>query len=375
MSFFDIKSQIPTTPAFVLDEDKVISNLQPLLNLRQATACNILYSMKALPLASLLELLKGRIDGISVSSLFEARLANEVFGESVGSIHLTTPGMRPDEFAELGRICSHISFNSLSQHHKLHGLAAGYSQGLRFNPKLSHADDRRYDPCRPHSKLGVDIALLQDELPESIEGLHAHTVFARQDFIPLQQTVGVLLPLLRRYPQLKWLNLGGGYLYNRIADQSPVVDMIQRLRAEFDIDIYLEPGKALVGSAGYLLTTVLDSFVSDGKTVLILDTSVNHHPEVFEYQIKPSLLGGEEGDQLAILAGSTCLAGDLFGEYRFKRVPEIGERLVFAELGAYSLIKANRFNGYNLPDVYSVRDGRWRLTKHFEYEAYRQQWA
>jgi carboxynorspermidine decarboxylase len=376
MNFSEFKQQIPSSPAFVLDENQVLANLRPLLALREACGCKILYSMKALPLTSLLELLKDKVDGISVSSLFEARLAKEVMGEAGGSIHLTTPGLRPDEFAELGLLCTHISFNSLSQYQRLYGLANGYSRALRINPKLSFLADSRYNPCRPHSKLGVDIERLKAGLPEGIEGLHFHNVFGCQDFAPLVQTVDSLMPLLERSPNLKWLNLGGGYLYGRIADQRAVIDLINELRAEFGIGVFLEPGKALVGNAGYLLATVLDCFESDGKMVLILDTSVNHHPEIFEYQIKPSLLEeDEEGGHVAVLAGSTCLAGDVFGEYRFKRIPDVGERLVFIEVGAYSLIKANRFNGYNLPDIYRINERRLLLEKHYAYEDYRRQWG
>ncbi|WP_415878760.1 carboxynorspermidine decarboxylase [Methylomonas sp. TEB] len=374
MNWSELKQQIPTSPALVLDETQIFANLKPLQALKQASGCKILYSMKALPLAALLELIKDQIDGFSVSSLFEARLAKEVLGDG-GSIHLTTPGLRPDEFAELGRLCSHISFNSLPQRQRLQAFADGYSPGLRVNPKLSFADDQRYDPCRPHSKLGVDIELLRDGLPADVEGLHFHTVFACRDFRPLQQTLEKLRPLLKRN-RLKWLNLGGGYLYHAIAEHQDVAELIREVRAEFGVDVYLEPGKGVVGNAGYLLATVLDRFVSDGKQVLILDTSVNHHPEVFEYQMKPRLLEEEgAGEQSAILAGSTCLAGDVFGEYRFRRIPEVGERLVFADVGAYSLIKANRFNGYQLPDVYSVNPARWVLQKRDSYADYRRQWA
>lgn len=375
MNWTDLKQQIQTSPAFVLDEDQVLTNLQPLLALRQATGCKLLYAMKALPLVSLLALIKDQVDGMSVSSLFEARLAKEVLQEASGSLHLTTPGIRPDEFSELGRLCSHISFNSLPQFQGLQALADGYSKGLRVNPKVSFANDQRYDPCRPYSKLGVDFELLQDGLPAGIEGLHFHTVFACRDFMPLQQTLEKLRPILKRNP-LKWLNLGGGYLYNGIANHAPIVDLISGLRAEFDVEVYLEPGKAVVGNAGYLLTTVLDRFASDGKQVLILDTSVNHHPEVFEYQMKPCLL--EENiscECAAILAGSTCLAGDVFGEYRFDHIPQVGDKLVFADVGAYSVIKANRFNGYNLPDVYSVNSARLVMQKRYAYADYRRQWT
>lgn len=370
-----IKEQLPSSPAFIIDEERVLANLQPLAALREQADVRILYSIKALPLLHLLELLKDHVDGFSVSSLFEARLAREILGQG-GNIHLTSPGLRPDEFSELATLCSHISFNSLSQQQNLQHLAEQISKGLRVNPKRSFAKDQRYDPCRTYSKLGVAIDRLASALPPCIEGLHVHNIFASHSFQPLLETLDDVLPLLKRYRQLTWLNLGGGYLYHDIPDQSAVINAIQQLKAERAIEVFIEPGKAVIGNAGYLMTTVLDAFDSDGKTVLILDTSVNHHPEVFEYQRSPQLLEAvDQGEYAAILAGSSCLAGDVFGEYCFARLPEPGERLLFANVGAYSLIKANRFNGYNLPDVYSVTAGKWRLCKHYDFANYRQQWA
>jgi carboxynorspermidine decarboxylase len=370
-----LKASISNTPAFILDLDQVNANLQPLKHLRQATDCKVLYSMKALPLSGLLKALVGQVDGISVSSLNEARLAREVFADPA-SLHLTTPGLRPDEFKQIDGLYSHISFNSLSQYQRFKDQTLNASKGLRINPKLSFADDERYDPCRKYSKLGVNIHELSAGLPTDVEGLHLHTVFSQTDFKPLQQTLNALHPLLSRQTHLKWLNLGGGYLFHSIDDLTPLITLIQQLNQQCIPDIYLEPGKALVGNAGYLLTTVLDRFLSDGKTVLILDTSVNHHPEVFEYQRKPALLDEDpQGSQSAILAGSTCLAGDLFGEYRFKELPAVGEKLVFADVGAYSLIKASRFNGYALPAIYLCQQGELSLVKNDDYSDYRRQWC
>ncbi|QPK64756.1 carboxynorspermidine decarboxylase [Methylomonas sp. LL1] len=375
MKVDSFKQRIAHSPAFVLDMDRVQANLRPLQQLREASGCKVLYSMKALPLAALLSALKPDVDGISVSSLFEARLAARMLAGQ-GSLHLTTPGLRPDQFAELGKLCTHVSFNSLSQYQGLSGLVSGYSKGLRVNPKLSFADDLRYDPCRDHSKLGVDMALLEQGLPADIEGLHFHTVFGRTDFEPLRHTLAKLQPLLKQHAKLKWLNLGGGYLYHSIAEQAPIIEAIRYLKAQVAEEIYLEPGKALVGNAGYLLTTVLDRFDSDGKAVLVLDTSINHQPEVFEYQTKPKLVEEDaQGTHAVILAGSTCLAGDLFGEYRFDTIPVVGDKLVFADVGAYSLIKANRFNGYALPAIYLCREGELDLIKTDDYGDYRKQWS
>lgn len=370
----ELKRRVEHSPAFILDMPGVHANLRPLRKIKQATDCRILFSVKALPLAPLLHDLKQHLDGFAVSSLFEARLADSVL-RGRGSLHLTTPGLRPDEFAELGGVCTHISFNSLAQYRRLQAISGGYSKGLRINPKLSFADDERYDPCRPHSKLGVDFATLPSGLPAGIEGLHIHTVFGQTDFQPLRAVIAKLKPFLVRQAGLQWLNLGGGYLYHRIADLNPIIETIRDLKAHVAGQVYLEPGKALVGDAGYLLTSVLDRFDSDGKTVLILDSSVNHHPEIFEYRRRPLLLDEDtQGRHGAILAGSTCLAGDIFGEYRFGKMPAVGDKLVFADVGAYSLIKAQRFNGYPLPALYLRRNDEISLLKRDCYAEYADQW-
>lgn len=370
----NIKSQIIATPAFLLDEDQVQANLRLLHRLRKATDCKVLYAMKALPLMSLLRHLKYEVDGFAASSLFEARLANQVLA-GAAAIHVTTPGLRKEEFNELAALSSHIAFNSLSQYQRLNALATGYSKGFRINPHLSIVDDERYDPCRQYSKLGVSLNALPDTLPADIEGLHFHTVFGCQTFSPLLETLQTLMPLIEANPQLVWLNIGGGYRYDLISDQCSLIGLLRELKQRFALEIYLEPGKAIVGNAGYLLTRVLDRFTSEGKPVLVLDTSVNHLPEVFEYQRKPELIEEDpQGCQSALLVGSTCKAGDLFGEYLFDQLPEPGDRLIFSHVGAYSLIKANRFNGYNLPDIYAIKDGMLRLQKSYDFASFLHQW-
>ena len=170
--------------------------------------------------------------------------------------------------------------------------------------------------------------------------------------------------------------MGGGYLFDQIEENPALIARIKQLHKDFVLDVFLEPGNAFVGQAGYLVTTVLDCFDSDGKTVAVLDTSVNHHPQVFEYQSQLALYEHDaSGSYPAILAGSTCLAGDLFGEYRFTKPLSIGDKLVFQHVGAYSLVKANRFNGYNLPDVYLTSDDQIRRIKHHSYQDYRQLWV
>ena len=377
MDFQLIKDSISSSPVFFLDADEIIKTLKLLNTLRHRCGCKVLYSIKALPFSSVLEITKPFVDGFSVSSLFEARLADEILAGQ-GCIHLTTPGIRPDEWDDMARLLTHISFNSLTQYQRFASAAqVQTSFGLRVNPKLSFVKDDRFDPCRLHSKLGVDIdELWQSSCLDQVKGLHIHNVFSATDFTPLIKTIEKLRSYFgKNLAQLDWLNLGGGYLFNQINDYRPFTDLVNQLKKDFDLAVYIEPGKALVGSAGYLVATVIDSFVSDGKTVAILDTSVNHNPEVFEYQRQPELHEHDpKGRYSAILAGCTCLAGDVFGEYRFSKPLVVGDKVFFKNVGAYSLIKANRFNGYNLPDIYMVQDLQVKKLKQYPYQDYRQQW-
>jgi len=365
-----------TSPAFILDKQAIQKSAEQLSLLREQSGCRVLYSVKALPFKPLLHWLQPFVDGFSVSSLFEAKLAAEVL-DKTQSIHLTTPGIRPDEVTELNQLCSHISFNSLSQAARFGVEEEGaIFHGLRINPQLSFLSDDRFNPCRLHSKLGVPLETLQISELAGIKGLQIHTVFSQENFYPLIQTLDKLEQYLgQAFYQLEWLNLGGGYLFQTIKDCQPFIDLVKRLQDRYGIDIYIEPGKDIVGHSMSLSATVIDCFSSDGKTIAVLDTSVNHNPEVFEFQRQPEIIESNSlGQYSAILAGSTCLAGDIFGEYALQNPIKIGDRITFINVGAYTLVKANRFNGYNFPDIYSLEQGVLMRLKHYDYNNYRIQW-
>jgi carboxynorspermidine decarboxylase len=383
MENFALSDQTITTPAVLFDQTRFVDNLQALAQLRTLSGCKVLYSIKALPLSTLLATALPWVDGFSVSSLFEAQLAAEIATQNV-SIHLATPGLRYGELTQLAACCSHLSVNSLNQYMRFYDAFKTHpamSIGLRVNPALSLVDDARYNPCRTHSKLGTNLAeLLAHPLLTTLHGLHVHNNFSGLHAAPLVATLDALSPLLARTINLQWLNLGGGYLYTQWsnADKQLFAARVQQLQQTQPLSLYIEPGKALLEQVACLVSTVIDVFNSDGKSIAILDTSVNHLPEVFEYQQQPAVyqaLSREAKGYAVILAGSTCLAGDIFGEYRFVQPLQLGDRIVLPNIGAYSLVKANRFNGYNLPNLYrySANSG-CTLLKHYDYADYRRQW-
>jgi carboxynorspermidine decarboxylase len=366
------------TPAFIYDEAIIDEKLGLLETVREAGACHILYSIKALSFTGVLMFIAQRVDGFSTSSAFESRLAREMLGDQ-GHIHLTSPGIRSIDMQSINKNCDYLSFNSISQWQQYRDVAKNINFGLRINPGLSFVDDERYNPCREYSKLGISLNELsrflqkKDVTPE-INGILIHNNCESEDFTELEHSIkNVCNAFGGLIEKLKWINLGGGYLIHNKSQLEPLCRIIKKLKQQFDLEVFFEPGKAIVGQAGYLVATVMDMFNSDGKTVAILDTTVNHLPEVFEYQYSPQLLQQAiSGKYEYRLAGASCLSGDLFGDYYFNNELTVGSRIIFSNVGAYMSVKANMFNGINLPSVYSLKlTGELELQHEYDYTHYR----
>ena len=369
------------TPCLIFDEAQLRTSLEIIRKAASHEPIELLYSMKACSTTFVLKLIAEGVSGFSCSSVYEVRLARELLRETA-SVHLTTPALAQADVEQVATICDFVSFNSLRQAERSRQLLGdGTSRGLRVNPQLSLLSDERYDPCRRASKLGVPIECLeriQREEPEVLEGfdgLHIHTNCDSDRFSHLASTVDVLhsrlAPTLAR---CAWVNLGGGYLFEESSDLWQLWSAVELLSKNYELRIFLEPGAAVVRKCGSLVASVVDLFESDGQEVAVLDTSVNHMPEVFEYQFQPDVLGHREGAaHCYLMAGSTCLAGDIFGEYQFDEPLHIGARLVFRDMGSYTLVKAHCFNGIPLPNVYSISpSGVLTLQQTFSYNDFKQ---
>lgn len=365
------------TPAFVISQRRIEDAMRAVDEIQSQTGCRVLYALKPLALVSVLRLMADHVSGFAASSLFEAQLARQILG-SAGSVHATTPGFRPDEMERIAEVCDFVALNSLPQVKRYRTLLRRQtSPGLRVNPQLSFVEDARYDPCRRQSKLGVPldhlVSRLRDKprLLDDIEGVHFHSNCDSDTFKPLAKTVRRITKYLHGPLQrLTWINLGGGYLFNTGARPDHLYDAIGHLRDRYDLEVFIEPGAALVRKAGSLVASVTDLARIGGETFAYLDTTVNHMPEVYEYQYRPDVRGDvAKGRYRYRLAGGTCLAGDVFGSYAFETPLKIGSRVVFPNMGAYTLVKAHMFNGINLPSIYTLtRSGDLVLRKRFTYE-------
>ncbi|MDL2306494.1 carboxynorspermidine decarboxylase [Desulfovibrio sp. OttesenSCG-928-C06] len=391
------------TPCFVVDEDRLLANLEILDSVQERTGAKILLALKGFAMFSTFPLLKKVLHGACASSPHEARLAREEFGREV---HTFAAGYSDEDMREILQVSDHVVFNSFAQLERFaplvkaageaaNGVAGNVSSGsaqcgrnckveigLRVNPEHSEGATPIYDPCSPGSRLGIRLAdfagrSAQDLLDLGVSGLHFHTL-CEQDAAPLARTLAVVEEKFGHYlPHLKWINFGGGHHITRPGyDLDLLCSCIERVRAKYGLNVYVEPGEAVALNTGVLVSTVLDVVQAD-MPVAILDTSAAAHmPDVLEMPYRPGVIdSGEAGEKAwtCRLAGKSCLAGDVIGEYSFDEPLNPGDRLVFLDMAHYSMVKTNTFNGLGLPGIALLKAGthEFRMVRSFGYEDFR----
>ena len=364
------------TPYYLMDENALRKNLTVLKQVSEAAGCRILLAQKAFSMFAAYPLISSYLAGTTASGLYEARLGRELFG---GETHVFSPAFREDEFEEMLRYADHLVFNSCSQVKKYAGPArtAGKSVGLRINPECSTQEGHEiYDPCGPGSRLGTTLKEFDPSVLPLLDGLHFHTL-CEQNSSDLEITVQAFEDKFGPYLKgLKWLNLGGGHHITRADyDREKLIGIVRDLKQKYGVQVYLEPGEAVVLNAGYLVSQVLDT-VKNGMEIAILDTSAAcHMPDVLEMPYRPPVTGAGEADEKPYtyrLAGPTCLAGDVIGDYSFDQPLNPGDHVVFEDMALYTMVKNNTFNGMPLPSIaWRDMDGKVTLVKEFGYETFK----
>lgn len=373
------------TPCYVIQEKKLKDNLRILEGIRERTGCRILLAQKAFSMYSEYPLIAEYLDGTTASGLYEARLGYEEMGLEN---HIFSPAYRDDEMEEILKYCGHIVFNSPAQLRKYRKQAkeAGRSIGLRVNPECSTQEGHAiYDPCAPFSRLGTTAEKFCREMSEedirSLDGLHFHTL-CEQNADALAETLEAVEKKFGKYLyDMKWINFGGGHHITREDYDIPLLEKcIRHMKESYGLEVYLEPGEAVALNAGILLSCVLE-IVENGMKIAVLDTSAAcHMPDVLEMPYRPPLKNAKEagrGDNkkenwIYRLAGPTCLAGDVIGDYVFGEPLHEGDILEFQDMAIYTMVKNNTFNGMKLPDiVLEKEDGNCVAVRNFGYEDFK----
>lgn len=373
------RNELPT-PCYVIQEEQLRQNLEILKGVMDRTGCKILLAQKAFSMYEVYPLIAQYLSGTTASGLYEAKLGAEEMGIPFGKeTHIFSPAYKEEEFEEILTYCDHIVFNSFEQLERFGKRAAeaGKSVGLRINPQYSTLEGHEiYDPCAAGSRLGVTVEKFRPELLEYVDGLHFHTL-CEQDAQPLHDTLKEVERQFGEWlPKMKWLNFGGGHHITREGYDIALLERcICEMKEKYDLEIFLEPGEAVALNAGVLLTKV-EEIVENSIQIAILDTSAAcHMPDVLEMPYRPPLQDGYEAEEKAYtyrLAGPTCLAGDVIGDYSFEEPLKRGDTLTFEDMAIYTMVKNNTFNGMRLPAiVLEDKDGECWVVRQFGYEDFK----
>lgn len=381
---------LSSSPCYLLSEGQIEENCRLLREVADASGARVVIAQKAFAQPQLYPLIGSYLHGACASGLWEARLAREYLPPEA-EILTCSPAYRAEEVSELLPLTDHLDFNSLSQWQTFKEECLEYQRdskrqiqfGLRINPEHSTGETSLYDPCAPGSRLGVTRAELENASPialEGLSGLHFHTL-CEQPLEDLAETLAVVekhvLPL---FPNLSYLNLGGGHWITKDGyDREGLIFLLKRLREHYQLQVYLEPGEAVVIHSGALIGTVLDIHVNGDVQNAILDLSATAHmPDVLEMPYRPDVYllsgekGTEEGTNLYRLGGNTCLAGDVIGDYAFTRPLKTGERLLFNDMAHYTMVKTTFFNGVPHPEITLLeKDGTIKTLRSFSYEDFK----
>ena len=361
------------TPIYIIEETKLRRNLQHIADIAAKADIEIILAFKAFALWKTFPIFREYIHATTASSLSEARLAYEVFGAPA---HTYSPAYTDDEFPRIAACSSHLTFNSLTQYERYHDQAKGVSYGLRVNPEYSEVETLLYNPCAPGTRFGVSAEKLPKQLPSDIKGFHCHCHCESGADVFQRTLVHIEKKFSHWFPQLKWINFGGGHLMTRKDyDVALLIRLMKDFRQRYPwLKVILEPGSAFAWQTGPLVAHVVDIVEDKGIRTAILDVSFTcHMPDCLEMPYYPEVRGAEHVEEGGYrLGGNSCLSGDFMGNWRFDHELQVGEEVIFEDMIHYTTVKTNTFNGISHPSIGMLHeDGRMEILREFGYEDYR----
>ena len=342
------------TPAYLIDQKKLNNNLEIFKSLKSQTNCKIILALKGYATFSTFPSIQTILDGVTASSIYEARLGVDEFKKDV---HAYGVAFNESEVVQMNQLCSHISLNSMNQLNLFRKAnpTSACQIGLRLNPQISVVDTPIYDPCSTYSRLGIPLDSFDPMILNKIDGLHIHAL-CEQNTEALSKVLNhVESELGNHLSRLKWMNWGGGHHITRDDyNLNHLISLINDWKHRYGIDIILEPGEAVGLNCGYYVAKILDITKND-KQIAICDISATAHmPDVLEYPYRPSIQSSvdtKDNSFTYIIAGNTCLAGDIIGEYSFKEPLNVNDSIIFNDMGHYTLVKTSNFNGVKQPSI------------------------
>ena len=372
-----------TLPTYIVEEEKLRRNLALISKVSKEADVQVILAFKAFALWKTFPIFREYITATTASSLWEAELAYKEFGTPA---HTYSPAYTDNDIDDMARMSSHLTFNSLSQYERFHTRVRAINKdleiGLRINPEYSEVETLIYNPCAPGTRFGMRNNALPTQLPDDICGFHCHCHCESGSEVFARSLTHIEEKFAKWFPQLKWINFGGGHLMTRKGYDLPLlVNIIKGFHERYPwLKVILEPGSAFAWQTGVLVAHVVDIVEDGGIRTAILDVSFTcHMPDCLEMPYWPKVRGAEckEGEygnapHTYRLGGNSCLSGDWMQSWQFDHELQIGETIVFEDMIHYTTVKTNTFNGISHPAIAMQHcDGSMELLRTFSYQDYR----
>lgn len=381
---------VPSTPYYILYEDKLRENLKLINKVSSESGVEIILAFKAFALWKTFDIFKEYICSTTASSPFEAKLANDYFGSLA---HTYSPAYEENAFNTILECSKCITFNSLSQYSRFYDKIKDWnsnpanhniSAGIRINPERSEIATDIYNPCAPGTRFGISASDMPANLPDGIEGFHCHC-HCENDSYALERTLDTIESKFGKWlGNIKWLNLGGGHLMTRKGyDINHLVKILRDFRHRHpNLEIIMEPGSAFAWQTGDLIASVVDIVEDKGIKTAILNVSFTcHMPDCLEMPYQPEVEGalslGNEiknitDENIFRLGGNSCLSGDFMGYWLFPNGLNVGDEIIFKDMIHYTTVKTTMFNGIQHPSICMKRhNGNIQMLREYKFEDYR----
>ena len=384
-------------PIYVLEEERLRHNLSLIKSVAERADMEIILAFKAYALWKTFPIFREYISSTTASSLSEAKLAYYEFGSKA---HTFSPAYTDYEIDEIAQCSSHLTFNSLTQYERYHERVRRANSdirlGLRVNPEYSEVGTLLYNPCAPGTRFGVSADKLPQTLPSDIEGFHCHCHCESGADVFERTLAHIEEKFSPWFPQLKWINFGGGHLMTRKDyDVEHLINILNGFHGRYpNLKVILEPGSAFGWQTGPLVSQVVDVVEDRGIRTAILDVSFTcHMPDCLEMPYMPAVRGAKvveedaEGNNdvqsnnnvrahkynnVYRLGGNSCLSGDFMGLWQFDHELQMGENIIFEDMLHYTTVKTNMFNGINHPSLALLHtDGHLEILREYGFEDYK----
>jgi carboxynorspermidine decarboxylase len=279
-----------------------------------------------------------------------------------------------EDIDELKNFSDKIIFNSISRLNTFYDKVSHLDVGLRVNPSVSYSEYDLADPGRKFSRLGVKEKALSQDVFDKINGVMFHYNCENDNF----KNYTLLLDYISKtykdiLLKLKWVNLGGGVLFTQ--KDYPIEEFSEKLKRfsdNYNIQVYMEPGEAIVQNSGYLYTNIIDIIHNEIDIAIVNSSIEGHMLDLLTYRCDAESEDNESGDYTYMITGNSCLAGDVFGTYNYGSKLKIGDTIKFTNTAGYTMVKKNWFNGLKMPSIVIKRlNGKYELIKSFNYNDFK----